>query len=228
MGAPEDEVANLKGRLDSLAPENVGYYIEMSEKRGMDGGWFLIGDYPISTAMDCMDCGTPRDSIAEWTKQHSIEKCHFFARDIGATPPRQTEIRLVLPGETLKDQLAAAENLYTNLGVPFVPQDELAHLHNYPTTDQLHLTVIAVEASAVQLGLCVPKPSEDLFIAICRHHRAKQELHDLQLELGFLLPSFLEFRYLMPGYGYLVYTEGHSVHFHYQVCISRNFIYSRR
>lgn len=229
VGAPEEELDSLQKRLKVISPGNVGYYIEMSKKHGMDGGWFLIGDYPFSTAADCQDEGDPKMKILGWTQNPfnapiadetlKIERCHFFGRDIGSTPPRQSEVRVILPGKDFEEQLNAAHVLYDLLGVPHVPENEVALMRQFPPVETLTLTIISVGDQPVQLGLCVPKPPEDLYVGICQIYKVQDPLKEYQLEMGFLLPSCVEFRYLMVGFGYSVYVEGHTTHFHYNVRI---------
>eukprot|EP01127_Copromyxa_protea_P001502 TRINITY_DN11483_c0_g1_i1.p1 TRINITY_DN11483_c0_g1~~TRINITY_DN11483_c0_g1_i1.p1 ORF type:complete len:398 (+),score=49.26 TRINITY_DN11483_c0_g1_i1:15-1208(+) len=216
VGAPETEVESLKSRLASLSPPTVGYYIEMSKKRGMDGGWFLLGDYQFDKVSDCLEEGMTRSQIESWVKGMSPEdRCHFFGRDVGSSPPRQCEFRFLLPGDTFTEQMRVAEELFVTLGVPFIVPAELSILTKHPPTTRLHLTVIAVQHGIVQLGLVVPMPSEDLYAKLCQYHRVEDRLQEYQTDLGFLLPSFVEFRYLMPGFGYNVYDEGHTTHFIY-------------
>jgi hypothetical protein len=229
VGAPEDEIERLKERLAALSPANVGYYIEMSRRRGMDGGWFLLGDYEFTTAVECLGGGTPRQLLEEWTQNPfvgrdfvpetpvKIERCHFFGRDIGATPPRQTEFRFLLPGDTLEEQLEAAQSLYNIQKVPWVSDLHIGYLQDHPPRGRLMITAIAVEESIVQISLCAPNPNEELYISLSPPDETRPKLVELQLELGFLLPSVVEFRHLMPSFGYQVYEEGPSVHFHYLV-----------
>jgi hypothetical protein len=43
--------------------------------------------------------------VAEWTEANNIIDCYLVGRDMGAAPPRQTEIRMKIPGATLEQQL---------------------------------------------------------------------------------------------------------------------------
>lgn len=70
----------------------------MSEKGGMDGGWYFPTEISISHAMEAADPGPSVNKVKEWAMKNRIEKCLSIGRDMGAAPPRQTEMRVELPG----------------------------------------------------------------------------------------------------------------------------------
>lgn len=46
--------------------------------------------------------------VGEWADANDVARCYSVGRDMGAAPPRQTEIRLRLPGADFSSQLRVA------------------------------------------------------------------------------------------------------------------------
>ncbi len=99
VGAPESEIDRLNDVGALINPVKIGSWIDMSGKGGMDGGWYFPVEIPLSLALEAADPGEPTVKVKEWGAKHGIDKCFSIGRDMGAAPPRQTEMRVKLPGK---------------------------------------------------------------------------------------------------------------------------------
>lgn len=85
----------------------------MSAKGGMDGGWYFPVDIPLDLAVEAADTGIfliiifilfiiilgeAIKKFLEWGKRTEITTIFSVGRDMGAAPPRQTELKFKLPG----------------------------------------------------------------------------------------------------------------------------------
>ena len=93
VGAPESEIDRLNDVGALINPIKIGSWIDMSAKGGMDGGWYFPIDIPLKMAIEAADPGDPSKKVTDWAERHGVEKSFSVGRDMGAAPPRQTEIR---------------------------------------------------------------------------------------------------------------------------------------
>lgn len=63
----------------------------------MDGGWFFPVDMPLRSAIDAADQGDAIKQFGTWAESKAIQQIYTVGRDMGAAPPRQTEMRFKLP-----------------------------------------------------------------------------------------------------------------------------------
>jgi len=192
----------------------------MSRKGGMDGGWFFPVDVPIKFAIDSADQGSPIFTVDKWTKRNHIERCTVVARDMGAAPPRQTEIRFDITGNTLLQQLEIALSAWNEFEFPPLPQTVTdLILSNKNEQAGLSMSVITSTQHFVKLGIYLPSPSKQI-IDRCytlKETTNRQLVSKLEENLQSNGPDFVEFHHLRQGYGYEVYTEGFDITFHYHV-----------
>lgn len=111
-----------------INPIKIGSWIDMSAKGGMDGGWYFPVEIGINLAMESADPGHPTNRVCpqllhflsthhswqvkEWALRHNIDKCYSIGRDMGAAPPRQTELRVQLPGTIYKFYAFCSTHLF--------------------------------------------------------------------------------------------------------------------
>eukprot|EP01090_Pellita_catalonica_P016285 TRINITY_DN461_c0_g1_i1.p1 TRINITY_DN461_c0_g1~~TRINITY_DN461_c0_g1_i1.p1 ORF type:complete len:356 (+),score=80.01 TRINITY_DN461_c0_g1_i1:596-1663(+) len=98
VGASESEIDRLNNIGALIEPSKIGSWIEMSDKQGMDGGWYFPVDMPVEKAIQAADAGEAVDKVKEWIQKHKVDTCYSVGRDMGAMPPRQTSMKLNLPG----------------------------------------------------------------------------------------------------------------------------------
>jgi len=218
VGAPESEIDRLNDVGAAINPQIIGSWIDMSSKRGMDGGWFFPADIPIKFAMEATDPGEPSAKFAAWCERKGVVNAYSVGRDMGAAPPRQTEIRLRLPGDSFDAQLALALDAFNEFGFPALPDEALGIVRAHPRPG-LRLSVVTSSEGFVRLGVLIPDPDRTALDRLCPLSGASSSdpLIRFSDSLGLAGPHFVEFQFLMKGFGYGVYKEGFDVIFHYNV-----------
>jgi len=217
VGAPESEIDRLNDVGALINPIKIGSWIDMSSKGGMDGGWYFPVEILLKLAIEACDPGEPSKKVLEWGEKHNIEKCFSVGRDMGAAPPRQTEIRVRLPGTVFADQLEIVEDAYRMFGFPSIPDGPMELFRSWQPTG-LCLSIITSSEGFVRLGVMAPNPSTASVLKLCQLVKAgNEQLATFEGSLGSKGPSFVEFQYLKEGFGYGVYKEGFDLVFHYLV-----------
>jgi len=139
---------------------------------------------------------------------------------MGAAPPRQTELRIKVPGADSSEQVRIGLDAFSSFGFPPFP-DEAARILRESKPEHLALSVITSSEGFVRLGLLAPKPSTQTVLALCEIAGGKKdELATFEASLGTDGPdgpAFVEYQFLIKGFGYGVYKEGFDIVFHYQV-----------
>jgi len=218
VGAPESEIDRLNDVGALINPIKIGSWIDMSAKGGMDGGWFFPVDMPLKLAVESADAGEAVRKFAEWAEQHGIQSIYTVGRDMGAAPPRQTEMRMKIPGPDFSEQLSLALDAFETFGFPPIPDNAYRILKDSNPDGQLSLSVITSSEGFVRLGLLAPFPSTNTVLSLCSISGGNQEeMAAFEASLGKDCPSYVEYQYLMKGFGYGVYKEGFDIVFHYIV-----------
>lgn len=220
VGAPESEIDRLNDVGALINPVKIGSWIDMSAKGGMDGGWFFPVDIPLDRAIEASDTGDPTRKVSEWARSNGVTVCFSVGRDMGAAPPRQTEIRMKLPGTDFNDQLRLAMDAFFVFGFPAIPDEALTLIRRSSSESNgpLCLAVITSSEGFVRLGLLIPKPSHDVVSGLCQlGGGSHDEIGRFQSALQSQGPTYAEYQYLMKGFGYGVYKEGFDIVFHYLV-----------
>eukprot|EP00727_Mastigamoeba_balamuthi_P009613 m51a1_g5274 hypothetical protein (494) ;mRNA; r:153597-156304 len=217
VGAPESEIDRLNDVGALINPMKIGSWIDMSSKGGMDGGWYFPVEIPIKLAIEAADQGEPTRRVMEWVENHNVMTCFSVGRDMGAAPPRQTELRLRLPGSDFSAQLNVALEAFSSFGFPALPDGPLGLLKSHHP-ENLCLSIITSCEGFVRLGLLIPCPGRDFFEALVETVNGKRDaIAKFERAFGGTSPSFVEYQYLVKGFGYGVYKEGFDVVFHWQV-----------
>jgi len=215
VGDPESEIDRLNDVGALINPIKIGSWIDMSTKGGMDGGWYFPVEILLKMAIEAADPGEPSKKVLEWGEKHHVEKCFSVGRDMGAAPPRQTEIRVRLPGDGFPTQIIVAEDAYKIFGFPPIPEGPMQVLRSWEPAG-LCLSVITSSEGFVRLGLMAPNPPTDVVLKLCQLVKAgNEQLAAFEGSLGSNGPYFVEFQYLKEGFGYGVYKEGFDIVFHY-------------
>lgn len=221
VGAPESEIDRLNDVGASINPVKIGSWIDMSAKGGMDGGWYFPVEIPLKSAIEAADAGEPTRKLAEWAESNNVVSGYSVGRDMGAAPPRQTEIRLRVPGGDFATQLRIGLDAFFAFGFPSVPEEAVNIIRRVGSVDPvggLCLSVITSTDGFVRCGLLIPKPSQDAVLSLCGVASASgEDITRLQASLGVQGPAYVECQYLQKGFGYGVYKEGFDIVFHYAV-----------
>eukprot|EP01089_Gocevia_fonbrunei_P015680 TRINITY_DN464_c0_g1_i1.p1 TRINITY_DN464_c0_g1~~TRINITY_DN464_c0_g1_i1.p1 ORF type:complete len:473 (-),score=108.04 TRINITY_DN464_c0_g1_i1:100-1518(-) len=218
VGASESEIDRLNNVGALIEPSKIGSWIEMSDKQGMDGGWYFPVDMTIDKAIQAADAGEAIDKVKDWIQKHKIESCYSVGRDMGAMPPRQTAMKVNLPGP-FAQQMEAALDAFKMFGFPPIPDDALNVLRgSSPST--ISLSVITCSEGFVQIGIMTPGPDRETIAKLCEITKVsdrRSELETFERALGKEGPAFCEYQHLMKNFGYGVYKEGFDVILHYSV-----------
>jgi len=224
VGAPESEIDRLNDVGALINPVKIGSWIDMSAKGGMDGGWYFPVDIPLKLAVEAADAGEAITKFTQWGESHDVMTVFTVGRDMGAAPPRQTELRMKLPGADYDAQWKLGVDAFSAFGFPAIPDNALAILKNSRvnvTDHPLCLSVITSSEGFVRLGLLVPKPNTQTVLQLCSIAGGNNEnIAAFEGSLGALGsdgPTYAEYQYLMKGFGYGVYKEGFDIVFHYSV-----------
>lgn len=217
VGAPESEIDRLNDVGALINPIKIGSWIDMSAKGGMDGGWYFPVEIPLKMAIEAADVGEPSKKVSEWAQKHNVINSFSVGRDMGAAPPRQTEIRVHLPGNDFAHQLEVGLDAFDAFGFPPLPENALNILRTSNVTG-LCLSVITSSEGFVRLGLLVPTPTKDTVQQLCSIAGANgNDVLDFERALESNGPSYAEYQFLKEGFGYGVYKEGFDIVFHYNV-----------
>lgn len=217
VGAPETEIDRLNDVGSDINPPVIGSWIDMSGKGGMDGGWFFPVETTLELAVKSSDDGPATSQFERWASSKGIDVIASVGRDMGAAPPRQTEVKFAIPGGSFETQLNTALTAFPALNVPDIPNEALKIIRGQCTAG-LVMSVVTSSEGMVRLGLLFPNPSKNAMQSLCNMSNASfSALMSFESALGVEKtgPAFVEFQYLMRGYGYGVYKEGFDVVFHY-------------
>jgi len=236
VGAPESEIDRLNDFGALVNPASIGSWINMSKIGGMDGGWFFPVPLSLKIAMEACDPDNPEQTVSagseenqtlavktfiSWTESNKIDECIYVGRDMGAAPPRQTELRLRLNQTTVAEQLNVALSAFKTFKFPDIPTNILNILRQF-TNPGLVLSVITSSEGFVKIGVLFPNPNWNIAIQLIEEGRKLCDGQPAPVDIFNKLntsfktnPEFIEFQYLNPGFGYNVYKEEFNVFIHY-------------
>jgi len=218
VGAPETEIDRLNDVGALINPTRIGSWIDMSSKDGMDGGWYFPGDIPLKLAVEAADACPAVTKFTEWCDSHNISTLCAVGRDMGAAPPRQTELKIRLPGATADEQIKKGLSAFSAFDLPEVPATPLGILQKSRPESGCYLVVVTSSEGFVRVGLMVPRPSDETVMALCQCADGNSdEVANLEGALGATGPAFVEFQYLQKGFGYGVYKEGFDIVLHFDL-----------
>jgi len=218
VGASEPEIDRLNTLGALMEPAKIGPWIEMSDRQGMDGGWFFPVKISMDKAIQAMDPGVAYDKVKEWAERHKIEECCTVGRDMGAMPPRQATLRVVLPG-SIAQQMEIAVDAFRSFDVPMIPESVL-NVVNQHAPKEITLSIVTCPDGFVQLGIWIPGTGEEIVKQLCEEMKVTkgvENLMELERSLGRSGHGFIEYKHLMTGFGYGAYKEGFDVMIHYNV-----------
>ena len=221
VGAPDEEIDHLNNLGCQINPSVIGSWIDMSVMNGMDGGWFFKGDLPNDIIRDCADKCEYAEKLISWAKEKNLNTICQMGRDMGATPPRQSEFRFKIEGNA-QTRLNVVQSAFSAFGFPQMPSNISNSIGGLgPNVTYLYLCVIVSTEGFVKISVLVPEPSQsviDTFLSSMSDVKENNiALHrDISMSLG-ITPMFVEYCYLNQGYGYEVYKEGGDVLVHYNL-----------
>ena len=221
VGAPDEEIDHLNNLGCQINPSIIGSWIDMSVMNGMDGGWFFKGDLQNDIIRDCADKCDHAEKLISWAKEKNLNIICQMGRDMGATPPRQSEFRFKVEGNA-QNRLNVVQSAFSTFGFPAIPQniaDIIGQLG--PNVTYLYLCVVVSTEGFVKISVLIPEPMQNVIDGFLSGMSDVKDnniaLHrDITNTIG-TKPLFVEYCYLNQGYGYEVYKEGGDVLVHYNL-----------
>jgi len=208
VGAPSSETDFLHSTVFGIHPHNIGSWIDVSSRGGMDGGWKIVKDHILGIAMQSLLEGEAATKLNNWVQKNQLN-CNVMSRDVGESLPRPCEVRFTVPSKNV------AEEAWSTFEFPSIPS-ELMNLLD--SRGNWEVVVVATADSFVRLGIrIVPKDLNHLE-QLC--HLTDTSLEDVKKfggAFGKEMPDMIEFQHLNFGFGYDVYQEGFQLHFLYNL-----------
>jgi len=213
VGAPETEIDLLNEIGALINPMRIGSWIDMSSKGGMDGGWVFPVDVNFTNAVVTCDESPHAKKFEEWCKTNSSEQMISVGRDMGAAPPRHSEINITMTG-SFEEKLQKVIQAYNHFGFPAISEPCLTLLREWKPSSMILTVVISVNGF-IRVGVIMGVPDSNIISQLVKIVDYKiSPLEEFQQKAK-TQPSLIEFQYLNEGFGYGVYNEGFNVMFHY-------------
>ena len=213
LEADSTAVEQFTGTIAQLAPPRIGSWIEVTPDY-KNAGWFVPDKLSLARARRLAGYSAANTTLGAWAARHGVTTCAWAGRGVGVGNPA-TEFRMPLPPGNDEQQVLAALNLFTGLGVPAPPDRALGALLNL----EQHGFEVALSLSATGLtkvGLLVARPSLPLIIELGR----TAAVHDFDIVaafqgmLGVSGPEYAEYHYRSKGFGlelhYRVTSDAHE------------------
>jgi hypothetical protein len=204
VGAPEEEIEKLNVVGESINPDRIGSWINVSEKGGIDGGWCFTFPINLEVAINSVESGPICEQIKKWGRTNGVHECFYLARDMGAEPPRQTEIRCKLEAGQAWEQ---AQLMYDLAGFPYPPNEVIAAVRS---AEEVYVAVNITEEEFVRVAVGIENPDGAI---VRKFGNARTQ----EVEAGLGPVTVIEFQYLKQDFGYSVYKEGYDVHVGYHI-----------
>ncbi|KAL7722700.1 PH domain-containing protein [Entamoeba marina] len=214
------EIDRLNDLGAEITPAFIGSWIDMSFDGGMDGGWFFPCETEMGIAKSAGDgegSNGALDTLLRWTEQRGINAVVSVGRDMGATPPRQTEFRFKIFGTNQVKLSIIQEAAQTFKFPPLPPVLEEVLSNIGQTIGDVLMSVITSTDGFVKFSVIIPLPTASIISKLLESVPGS-DLNKHQFMLNsFGQPAAIEYSYLNSGFGFDVYKEGIDVHVHYNI-----------
>jgi len=222
MGSPMTEVDRFNDVGALINPRNIGSWIQTSLNGGMDGGWVFPAEIPMKLAVEAADSVESEDdavsALSLWADAHDVLVCTSLSRDMGKSPPQQTEFRMQLPGPDFNTQFAYAQEALQAFHFPPFPDAPVHALAGTSLTEPMLLSVVTCARGFVRVGLLVPNVPMPIVGNLLKSNGGEiEELNSFMAAAGCTAPKYVELQYLNKGYGYGVYKEGFNIVLHWEI-----------
>ena len=216
VGAPETEIDKLNDLGAEINPMFIGSWIDMSQEGGMDGGWYFPVDTDLPIGKNAADPDGPSNCVGkmiEWAQKNGLNMVSSIGRDMGATPPRQTEFKYKVVGPA-SAKINVVKDACTTFGVPAIPEKVESALNAY-TGNEITVTITTSTEGVVKVGVVIPEPNAQVLSQVVESVTGHDIPRHQQYLNTFGQPVAVEYSFLTAGFGFEVYREGADVHVHY-------------
>ena len=100
LDSPQSEIVRMNDVGVKVDPEVIGLWLDLSGRGGMDGGWFFHTNAPLEVVALVADEGSVVEKVYTAIDATGVGSIHAVARDLGSTPPNQSEFVFTLHGES--------------------------------------------------------------------------------------------------------------------------------
>jgi len=218
VGAPGDEFQRMNRCGEKLGPARLGSWIRISDKEGMDAGWFFpcVGDINDMRTLGC-DISNASMNMEEWLGSHSITQGTMLMRDVGFTSPRETEFRLACLTKDNTNHFVLAQDLRTVLNFDAFPPRITELFRTFPGNPPVEVSVVLSNCGAVRFGVRIMNPELSFCRELCDATPGSrwEELQQIMGALETKGPTAVEIQLLLKNFGYQVYREGFDLVFEY-------------
>lgn len=182
-GLPEKEISLLEEIAEDLGDNKMGAWLTV-HNQGQDAGWFFEGPIPLLDVLLHVPPGPARKTLGQWAAKNALTHCSLFGRSAGGGNPFH-ELRFVLPGDGVEQQMLTALDLFDQYGVEIPPKAALAALL-HPGRAKLAISVWLSPKGLVKIGILAPELPLNWLIALCRSMPGSNEkkLAEFQGTLG--------------------------------------------
>ncbi|KAL7718382.1 PH domain-containing protein [Entamoeba marina] len=207
VGTAPSEFERLNMIGIKMDPLSVGLWLDLSEKGGMDGGWYMLTEHPLQTIELVSDGGKINDKLELLLDGNGINKIDYVARDLGVTPPRQTEFRFKVSGH---DRAFIVKDIYDKLRVKGFNLLLQKVINDAPTKEVI-ISVKTTNFDLVKISTIIEYPSAEIIRNLLSMIKGFYYEKHSELIKTFGNPISVEYSFLQIGFGYEVFNEGFDV-----------------
>ncbi|ELP94885.1 hypothetical protein EIN_249190 [Entamoeba invadens IP1] len=217
VGSPDVEIDAIDCFGETLVPDQMGNWIEVSNNSGMAEGWMFSGDFDVTVIKKFVD-GAAAEKLRTWLLDSKVSKFIQVGREMGENPPRQNVFTFALGGEA-RGQVERIQGLMKRFEFPELPGSivsVMTNLNSFYGNIVIELTLSNEGASRVRV--MIPEPTDDIAMAMLDAIGTKTS--GKQVHLGLMKDRtysirYVEYSYLKKGFGHNVFLEGQDVSVHY-------------
>ena len=151
--------------------------------------------------------------MVEWAQKNGLSMISSIGRDMGATPPRQTEFKYKIVGPA-SAKLNIVKDGFTMFGIPALPEKVESALNAF-TGNEIMMSVTTSSEGFVRVGIVIPQPNAQVLSQVVESVSGHDIPRHQQYLNTFGQPVAVEYSFLSTGFGFEVYREGADAHVHY-------------
>ncbi|ELP88153.1 hypothetical protein EIN_223660 [Entamoeba invadens IP1] len=207
VGTPASEIERLNLTGVRIDPKNLGMWLDLSKRGGMDGGWFMITDHTPTIVNLISDGGKINDKVTMLMGINNIKTIDFVGRDLGVTPPRQANYRFKIDGH---DRATIVKDFYEKCNLKGFNLLIQKIINDAPNRE-VYVSVKTTNIDLVKITTILESPTPEMLQDAVQLVKGFYVDSHNELIQAFGNPIALEISVLRYGYGYDVFNEGLDV-----------------